>query len=227
MNVCIVILLFWNSGMLFAAVDAPPACSFEPRSLQQLALRSFVANTNWDVINSLYLKHEFSDRLYSAMFCERKYLDSPHEFYDWSVPNNVPIETYLKVMDYKKEDGVPSFAFERNLLGRCYVQVHFTAPGVLNLPVTDNICVPCYNTYVRFNSCNFHGFKKFVLIHDQEIIEGEDLIDYIQRRSNWCSCCNTTSLFSIKDGSQLGPYWFNSIFLMCNEIPLLSVADDN
>lgn len=213
--------------MLFAAVEAPPACTFEPRSLQQLSLRTFVENTDWDVISSLYKNNEFSSRLYSSMFYERKYLDNPHEYHDWSVPNNVPIETYIKIMNYDMEDGIPSFAFQRNLVNRCFIQVHFCAPGTFALPITDNICIPCYNTFARFNSSNFYRFKKFVLVRDQTVIEDDELIDYMQCRSNWCTCCNTTSLFAIKDGTHLGPQWFNSIYLMCNEIPLLPVADDN
>lgn len=213
--------------MLFAAVEAPPVCTFQPRSLQQLALRRFVQCTDWYDVIAMYLDHEFSDRLYEAMCCERKYLHNAHEYHDWSVANSVPIEAYLSIMNYNLKDGTPPFAFPRNLVSRCFVRVHFKSVGVLNVPAYSNLCIPCYNTYARFNSSAFHRFEKFVLIRDQQLIEDDELIDYMQHTSNWCSRCNSTSLFSIRDGTNLGPQWFDNIYLMCNEIPLSPVTDDN
>lgn len=217
--------VYLESGMSFAEVDWPPACAYQPRSLQELALRSFVENTDWDRINSLYLSNEFPISLYGRMWNARKYLDNPHEYHDWSKPGCVPLEVFLKVMNYDNDDGVPNFAFEWNSISKQFVEIHFHSPDVLNVPVTQRVCIPCYNTFVRHNSNNFFGFQKFVLVRYMVIIEGESLIDFIHSNNVWCSRCHTTSLFAISNGERFAHQWLDSVYLFCDEIPLLPVAD--
>lgn len=214
-----------ESGMLFAEVDSSPACALQPRSLRQLALRSFVENTDWDSINSLYVNNEFPSTLYRDMWEEQKYLANPHEYHDWSKPGHVPVEVFLKIMNYDLDDGVPNFAFEWNSVSKNFVEIHFHAPGIANIPITRRICIPCYNTFARYNSCNFYGFEKFVLVRDMIILEGDALIDFMQCSNVWCSRCYNTSLFSISNGERFGHQWLDSVYLFCDEIRLLPVAD--
>lgn len=212
--------------MLFAEVDWPPACSYEPRSLQDLALRSFVENMDWDSINSLYLNNEFPVTLYSRMFNMRKYLNNPHEYHDWSKPGDVPLEVYLKIMNYDIDDGVPTFAFEWNSISKQFVEIHFHSRGIPNVPLTRRVCIPCYNTFVRHNSSNFYGFEKFLLVHEMVIVEGQSLIEFMQMGNDlWCSRCYTATLFAISNGERFARESLDSVYLFCDEIPLLPVAD--